>query len=325
MTIQQTLIERFIRTKIPFNITIKDNSFLNLYVDPSIQNNYDGSYLKAREGFPNDNTSDYYLNKFYDSKFITKTSFQTQEEKLLEIDYILKKSGFNFEHRKSQQLIDEVSKYLDDLDKPSVKDIEYKNILIEEINAIGIYGEDMRSMYSLWNCYYDNQLKGLSSLNLNDNLSMEELTGRLLAFALLNFDKDYDVYFKVDLEIVNECVLRSDKEVKFRSNKFSTRWAKSFTMKDKYLIMCDYEINDNEFIDLFIPIKAISVFGHLRASGGIYSQMAHSPKGMSERVRMHKMYITGGIDIVPESVQDELLEEDYDFKMNNQRIGVDDE
>lgn len=321
MKIQQTLIERFIRTKTPFTITTKDNSFLNLYVDPAMQDNYDGSYVIARKGFPNDNTSDYYLNKFYDSKFITKTSFDTHEEKLQEIDRILKKSGFNYQHRQSKQLIDEVSQYLDDLDNPSIQEPQYENILLEDINTIGIYGENMRSMYTIWNTHFDIELQKKNidscSLELNDNtVSASELIYILIRFALEHLGRDLYRYFKVDSEIVKECILNSDNTVRLRSNKFATKWAKSFIIKDKYLIMYDYEINDNEFIDLCIPIKAISIFGHLRASGGIYSQMAHSPKRMSERERMYSMYITAGIDIVPENVQKELLEEDREFKRN---------
>ena len=312
MTILQQLIERFIRTNTPFNITVSTN--YTLYVDPSKQEDYDGTSLRAQTGFPNIKVSVPALVNLYDTKLIKKTSFETPEERLNEIDRILAESGFNYSHRQSKPLIEELSNYLDELNNQNNQDIDYHTMKLSEINGIGIYGDDLFSMYNIWNKGFDFLLKSTRAkypLDINDNLGLNKLVDNIFRFTLEHFDW----YFKIDLDIVKASnALTTKKEVNFYINKFSTKWAREYKIEGDYLILYDYEVNENELIEhLIIPIKAISVFGYLRASGGVYSQMAHSPKVMPERVRMQKMYIRSTVDISYNSVQETLLEKDKQF------------
>ena len=318
MTVKQQLIERFIRTKTPFNITISTNH--TLCINPHVQNAYDGISLKAQTGFPNIQVSEPALVSWYDTKLIKKTSFKSDEERFQEIDRILKESGYGYQHRQNEKLVEELSNYLDELNNSSSKEIDYHDIKLDEINSIGIYGDDLISMYSIWNNGFDNIILNQNikqPLEINDSINNTQLIDTIFKFALLNFTDRW--YFKANLDVVKSSYKLSKKDLENNmifTNPFSLKLAQKYYIKDRYLILHNYEIYEDINIDiLIIPLNAITTFGYLRAHGGAMVQLGYSK--MPERQRMKRMYVVRGVDISYNKRQNMLDDKDKEWILRN--------
>lgn len=312
MSIQKQLIERFIRTNTPFNILTSTRH--RLYVDPRQQKDYDGTLLKAQVGFPNATVSVPALVELYDPKLIKQTSFQTQEEKLSYIDMILKESGFNTQHRKNQKLIDELSNYLDELDRRSMDDIKYYDIKLQEINRIGFYGNDLLSTYDIW---YPNLERDIENTGGNFIIEDKQSNGEILEgvfdFCLTNMT---EMYFTLNRNVLGEIYkLTYDallNKVSSFSNPLSIHLAKRFEIKEGYLFLHNYEIHEDERIALLIiPINTIIKLGYLRASGGAMVQFGYSKMPKWERIR--RMYVESVVDISYNQREETLSGENKEY------------